>query len=349
MQAEMETPTDLLDDDGKLVQTGWAKQLLLNYNREKLGVGLTRLKEWDCYVVLNPEFALSLIIADVGYFGMATVEFIDFQSGREHAGIALRLLTRGKLNLPRTANRGDVEFRRGKKWVKFEVVDRGREGKERVLSFDFPRFKFDGHRGISGRVALHQPADLDTMVNVIPFRNPKHFVYVQKITCMPATGHVDVGGRRREFRGSENGSWGTLDWSRGVFPYRTEWWWAYASGRVGGVPLGFNVDYGFGTESSKCMLFHDGRGHHLDEVTYTWDGDDLGKPWVFTSNDGRVDLRLEPVHTQELSLNALVLSTKGCHAYGFYTGEVVLDDGTRVEIKRSDRLFGSAEHFRHRW
>ena len=105
------------------------------------------------------------------------------------------------------------------------------------------------------------------MVNVIPFRNPRHFVYVQKIVCMPALGEVNLGGEIYKFEGESNDSYASLDWSRGVFPYRTEWWWSYASGKVDGKYFGFNIDYGFGTESSKNMLFYEARATWT--VTYT--------------------------------------------------------------------------------
>ncbi len=267
-----------------------------------------------------------------------------------HGDIGLKLFTKGKLNLPPTADTGDVLFEKKAKWLKFEHDPQPERGIiNRVLSFEFPKFKWRGKRGIKGQITLEQPTNMDTMVNVIPFEDPKHFVYVQKIVDMPATGTVEVGDETHEFRGLENGSWGALDWSRGVFPYKTWWWWAYASGIVNNVPFGFNIDYGFGTEANKSMLFYDGTGHHLDEVTYTWDDEDLMKPWQFTSNDGRVNLQLEPVHKQKMNLNMLVLSTKTKHVYGWYTGEVVLDDGTTVKITKEDRLFGSAEHCRHKW
>ncbi|MHA1379332.1 MAG: DUF2804 domain-containing protein [Candidatus Helarchaeota archaeon] len=347
MQSEIIQESDLFDNNGELIQTGWAKRLLLNYNREKIRAISLRIKEWDCYTIMNPEFGMSLIISDIGYFGMATVDLRDFEHDTGCSGIALKLFTRGKLNLPRTADVGDVYFSKGNKWIKFEHNED--TGPNRILKFNFPKLKCKKQRGIHGEITLTKDSQLDTMVNVIPFKNPKHFVYVQKIMCMPARGTVYLGDEIYEFLGEKNNSWGALDWSRGVFPYKTEWWWAYASGIVNGVRFGMNIDYGFGTESNKCMLFYNGKGHHLNEVTYTWDKKDLMKPWKFTSNDGRVELELKPVHKHKLNLNALILSTKGYNVFGYYTGDVILDDGMKIHIDRDENLFGSAEYFKHRW
>ncbi|MFX0132735.1 MAG: DUF2804 domain-containing protein [Candidatus Hodarchaeota archaeon] len=348
MQSEIVKETDLFDAKGNLIQTGWAKRLLLNYNREKIRAKPIRIKEWDCYVILNPDFGLSLIVADVGYFGMGTVDWRDFKNNISQGDIALKFDTQGKMNLPRTADIGDVFFTEKKRWIKFE---RNKDTiPNRVLTFDFPKFKYEGHKGISGEITLYQDPKLDTMVNVIPFRNPKHFVYVQKIVCMPANGTVHLGGKTYEFLGEKNNSWCALDWSRGVFPVKTEWWWAFASGIVDGVHFGMNIDYGFGKNpSSKNMLFYDGQGHHLDKVTYTWDDKDLMKPWQFTSNDGRVELQLEPVHEHRLKMNVMLMYQEGTHVFGYYTGDVVLDDGTKIHIDRSDKLFGSAEYYDHGW
>lgn len=337
----------MFDSEGRLTETGWARRLLMNYNREQVRAGKLRLKEWDCYCILNPSFGLALIIADVGYFGMATVEWNDFSAREGQSCLAVKPFTRGSMNLPRTADYGDLFFAHKDNWIRFDRNDS--TGPRRELSFNFPGFVSGDQRGISGHISLYQDPGQDTMVNVIPFENPRHFVYVQKIVCMPATGTVQLGSVSREFLGTENNSWGALDWSRGVFPYRTKWWWAYASGIVNGKHFGFNIDYGFGTQSNKSMLFYDGRGHHLDKVTYTWDDTDLMKPWRFTSNDGRVSLSLEPVHMHNVNKNMLALSTKGIHVYGYYTGNVTLDDGTILKIDRSDNVFGSAEHFNHRW
>lgn len=360
-----------MDENGRLVQTGWARRLLLKYNRNRVAAGRLRLKEWDCYCVMNPRYKLTLIVADVGYFGMATIDWIDFEEKRQWSGGSVRLFTRGKLDLPPTADEGDVFYERKDASVAFlrdppadwagESLKEGmRPGDlpagpalpqrpERVLAFDFPKFKAGDARGIRGVVTLRQPPGMDTMVNVIPFENHRHFVYVQKVCCMPAVGVVEVGGETFQFAGEEDGSWGVLDWSRGVFPYRTRWWWSYCSGKVCGVPFGFNVDYGFGAESSKNMVFYDGKGHHLDEVTYEFDETDPMKPWTYTSNDGRFEATLDPVFYHETKVNALVLATAGVNAYGFVTGTVVLDDGTEVRVRPEDQLFASAEHYRHRW
>ena len=159
-----------------------------------------------------------------------------------------------------------MEFQKGNSWIKFKHLPGSLS--QRELTFDFPNYEFEGRKGISGRIVLTRDPKDDTMVNVIPFRNPRHFVYVQKIVCMPALGEVNLGGEIYKFEGESNDSYASLDWSRGDSIFR--WWWSYASGKVDGKYFGFNAGYGFGTESSKNMLFYEGKGHHMDDH-YTFD------------------------------------------------------------------------------
>jgi hypothetical protein len=118
---------------------------------------------------------------------------------------------------------------------------------------------------------------------------------------------------------------------------------------VGGVPFGLNIDYGFGTESSKSTIFHDGTGHHLDRARYTLDQSDPMKPWAFADDDGRVELTFRPVCIERGGTNFVILRMELLKAYGFFTGRVRLDDGRWIEIRESDRLFGSAEVVENHW
>ncbi|TFF88641.1 MAG: DUF2804 domain-containing protein [Promethearchaeota archaeon] len=341
MNNEIKESGNLFDKEGNLLENGWARKLILNYNKEDIRVGKKslRIKEWDCYCIVNESYCLTLIIADIGYFGMGTISWIDFKNQEQKNGGAIKLFTRGKLNMPPTADTGDVSFKRNKFKLNFK-----REGDYRVLSVANPGFCND--KGIEGEVKLYQDPEMDTMVNVIPFKNKKHFVYVQKVNCMPTSGSIRIGEDRYDF--SDKDTFSCLDWSRGVFPYKTSWYWGSASGIIDGKMVGFNIDYGFGDESvaSKNMIFHEGKGHKLDQITFHINKKDFMEPWRFTSNDGRFEMTLNPVYHEKTNLNLLFLKTSGHKVYGYYNGDLILDNGEKLHI---DNLFGFAENFHHRW
>lgn len=341
MQKVIVEEADILDDNGELIQTGWAKRLLLKYNRDKIKSSDLRIKEWDYYEITNQDYSLVLLIYDIGYFAQAQIDWVDFRKQFSTSSSKTILMSRGSLNFPPSSDEGDISFIKGNSKIIFE-----KKGNERIFTFNMPDF-MDG-QGISGKITLFQDPEMDTMVNVIPFKNKKHFVYAQKINCMPATGKVKIGGDEYEFS-EDNNSYACLDWSRGVFPYKVGWEWCTASGKVKGIPFGFNIDYGFGTESSKSMIFYDGKGHHLDEVVYKWDKKDLKKPWIFTSNDDRVNMKLEPVYLMICVFNVGFGKQDSTRLYGYFVGDVVLDDGKKIRIERSDNLLGFAEFDRYKW
>ncbi|MDE7208502.1 MAG: DUF2804 domain-containing protein, partial [Clostridia bacterium] len=67
MQNEIIEPTLLLGKDGNIIQPGYCKKLLYEYNREAITAKKSRIKEWDYYYISNKQFALCLTIADMGY------------------------------------------------------------------------------------------------------------------------------------------------------------------------------------------------------------------------------------------------------------------------------------------
>ena len=106
------------------------------------------------------------------------------------------------------------------------------------------------------------------------------FQFTSKQAALPAEGEVRVG--RRVFRFAGDDALACLDYGRGVWPYRTEWNWAAAHGRVGAHMLGLNLggrwtDFGGVTENGLVV---DGVLHKLEErVVFSHDGDDVRRPW----------------------------------------------------------------------
>ncbi|TFG05736.1 MAG: DUF2804 domain-containing protein [Promethearchaeota archaeon] len=350
MQYEIMEPSDLLDERGFLVQKGWARQLLLKYERKKVKSVLSsfRIKEWDCYEAMNDEYGISLIIADIGYFAMATVSFQDYRKKKNYNGGSFKLLSRGSLNLPPSADAGDAYFYGGH-IPSANRMSFVRDGDNIILKFDYPKFPDFEDLGAKGELTFYKNPTHDTMVNVIPFNNPRHFVYVQKANCMPVNGVVTIGESVYEFS-DKRGHYGCLDWTRSVFPYRVRWHWGSASGLYKGDPFGFNLDaglQGFGDESiaTKNMIFLNGKGHKIEFVTFHVPKN-IMDPWKFTSSDDRFEMVLHPVSYNRTNMNFGILKTGGFNVYGYYTGDVVLDNGDKLHI---DKLFGFAEEYGHRW
>lgn len=346
MRQQRLTPGPLLDADGTLAQAGWATREVRAYGRSQVAASRWRIKEWDYHCVLSDgadgPFGVALTVADIGYAGLLGVSWLDLAGRTEITENKLVPWPRGRMRMPASADSGDVVAHRGALRIEF----RHENGRRRLI-VDHPGF--DGGRGLAGELVLAQAdADADRTVIATPFpRAPKAFYYNQKINCLAARGSVTVGDRTHEFR--PESAFGVFDWGRGVWTYDNTWYWGSASGSVGGVPFGFNIGHGFGdtTAATENMLFHDGVAHKLDRVHFhrpagTYDG----APWRFTSSDERFEMDFEPILDRAADVNVLVVRSDQHQVFGRFTGHVVLDDGTRLEVTG---LLGFAEVVHNRW
>ena len=92
MQNELSETKPLLDNQGDLIQVGWARHPILDCNLEKASfypkilkpLQFSRVKRWDYYAVFTPERFFSATIANLGYAGNIFVYHLDFETGELH-------------------------------------------------------------------------------------------------------------------------------------------------------------------------------------------------------------------------------------------------------------------------
>lgn len=330
----------LHDSEGRLIDPGYATRELRRYDRSAIRAEPTRIKEWDYYCIIDPDFALALTVADNGYVGFLGASWMDLR-GRSFVNHgALIPEPMGTMALPASADHGDIVQTQDGVTMAFRHETGGRR-----LIVDAPGF--DEGRGLSADIRLDQPV-MDRMVIATPFSDDQHaFYYNQKINCMPASGRVNIGDQAHDFL-SET-SFAVLDWGRGVWTYDNVWYWGSASGIVGGRPFGFNIGYGFGDTStaSENMVFVDGRAHKIDQVIFHMpEGAPDSGPWCFTSNDGRFEMDFRPAVNRWAKVDAGLVKTEQDQVFGWFSGRVILDDGKALDIHD---LPGFAEKVWNRW
>ena len=220
--------------------------------------------------------------------------------------------------MPASSSEGKVGYHDKRLRLEFRA-ERGK----RMISCDFKDF-YQG-KPFFCEIALEQPR-MDSIVMATPWQGRNAFYYNQKINCMPAEGYMSFGDVTYWF--SPKKDYGTLDWGRGVWTYDNTWYWGSGNGTVGGKPFGFNIGYGFGDTSAATenILFYDGKGHKLDDVTFHIPEGDYMKPWTFSSSDGRFEMEFEPVLDRSASLSAFLVSSDQHQVFGRMSGRAVLDD-----------------------
>lgn len=351
MQHRITERKALLDGAGKLTERGYATELVLEYDRSAIKGGSTRIKEWDYYLITDGRVGVALTIADNSYMGLDSISFLDFEKPWERTKSPMRIFPMGKTGFPATSEKGDVEMFGKDYFLSFK-----NDGSKRVLTFKMD--DFHAKEPIRGEIVLanqkkgrtDEPADSIVVATPFPGKETA-FYYNQKINCLPASGYVEVYGRKHEF--SPDTAFGCLDWGRGVWTYKNTWYWGSASGLHQDVPFGFNIGYGFGDTSaaSENVLFYDGKAHKLSQVTFHIPKDAKGKelyeePWRFSSDDGRFEMDFEPVIDRASNTDFGVLCSKQHQVFGRFSGKAVLDDGTALELKD---FFGFAEKVFNKW
>ena len=326
---------ELLDKDGKLLESGWATQPLLKFNPSNAGKGWHRCKWWDFYGIVNEDFNFNFALADLGYFSLIGYNFLDFTKPKSHKWGTVKLLTRGNLGLPNSSREGKYTISTR---LAGDVTIERPENKH-IITLD--------SKPMQANIELTDDPAKDSMVVATGYgEDPTQFYYNHKKNLIPAQGTLEFKGNTYEITPED--TYGHYDWGRGIWPYKTKWYWATGAGWVDRHEVWFNIGYGFGDLSNHTenMVFYDGKVHKLDKVTFHPSKAKSKEPWQFTSNDNRLNLTLKPIVDISGGMNIGFLMTKSNLVHGVYSGTLILDDGTPIEI---EHMHGHAEIIKYRW
>lgn len=339
MQRRIVTPGPLHDENGRLIETGYATELIKTYDRSRIAVRPWRIKEWDYYAVCCDRFALALTIDHNGYMTMDSISLLDFETNSQVTTSRINLPAFAKRSLPPTSVKGDIRVSGKDYELAFE-----NDGTVRRLSGRMDRFS--GQDIIDFDLTLTD-APAESMVIVTPYKDhPEAFYYNQKINCMRASGYMEFDGKRYTFDPSTD--FGTLDWGRGVWTYDNTWYWGSGNCDLGGNAFGFNIGYGFGNTkaATENVLFYNGKVHKLDDITFHIPQSGYMDPWTFTSSDGRFEMDFVPVLDRAANLDFKILISDQHQVFGKISGTAILDDGTKITI-RDVMCFAEKVHNRY--
>lgn len=317
----------LLDVNGNVANPGYCVTGNYIYKRSDIKANPMRIKEWDFYQISDDRYTMQMNYSDVSYAGFGKFTVFDRLTGERVNAVGLDLLTNGRYNLPE-CDEVDHEMRCKKKDFDFkiEVV-----GEKRYLTLDATTKK---HGKIEASFELVCPKKLEYLMMAVPFKKVKHFYLNKKMNCMPAKGYVKFGDKVWDF--DAKCAFGVLDWGRGVWPHKCNWYWGNGSAYLpDGKIFGFEIGWGFGKMDAftENTLFYDGKAHKIEKITLKKDKKDLMKPWVFSSSDGRFEMTMIPEYDNYNASGFKNLFGMHCHqVHGKWSGYVILDDGTKLEI-----------------
>ncbi len=345
-QTEYTEETPLLASDGTLLAKGWARKNFFTYDRYASKPAL-RKKEWDFYQVVNDRFLAQVSFANIAIGGYVGAKLVDWRSGEIIADVTSIFL--GGTNKYILPAKGDVPnyFKAtvGKAEVEFDTKET-----YRTLCFKAP---YKG-KTVECNFKMEIMPGLENITTVLPFENhPTRYFMTTKQNCMPCEGTFVSGNEVYEF--SKENSYCILDWGRVNTPYSMVWYWCNGTTRLidengNGHIFGIEATWAIGDESNatETCIFYDGKVHKVGAVDLETfpKPDKYMKPWKFISEDERFNLVMTPVFDHHTDLNGLV-ARMHCHQVcGFCNGNVILDDGTKLEIKDMPVF---CEYVENRW
>lgn len=334
MQHEVTKSLRLLSDEGVLNESGWARSEVWTYNWEQIAAPWYRIKEWDYYLFTTEHFGIALTISDLGYIGLLSASFIDFDNKCELTKSDLELFPKGKkYGLGASVRDGDAHCKTKNMSLTYKMTEKGRH-----IKLNFPEFDKENHKGLYVDLDVTEP-EVEPLYIASSWPEKKtSFYYNCKKNCFCATGKVEYGTKR--FLINKGECYGALDWGRGVWTYDNTWYWGTGNGQVNGEVFGMNLGYGFSDRSAATenALYYKGKIHKLENVCFNIPMDEAGnrlylENWTVTSDENRLEGVFVPILDRSATMDFKIIASEQHQVFGRFTGKAVMDDGEVLEIK----------------
>lgn len=307
--------------------TGWAKKLILQYDKDDSRAFRFQIRERDSYYIYNDKCALQLSVACRGKDVQVSASLADFEKGIKHSGFIKKGKTVSSFHMPLSSDTGDVTYTDRRVGMKFS-----RASNTRFIKCEFINF-IDG-RTLYVNLTLSEHTK-DTLVNVIPFDNKKSaFIYKQFMPCMTVSGIVRCGGDEYNF--DKSNSFAVLNWSRSCLPKCKEHFTFYASGMNRDYDFAINFSSGIGNEKrgSQNAVFINGEITKLGfvKIEHSKTTRRLEKPWYITDDESKVDIVFTPIITTQTDSAMAVEMDDRMIIYGTMSGNIYEDNRLNISL-----------------
>lgn len=335
VQTKVEGKEDLVDSKGQLLRKGYSTKMDFIYNRDKVKKNRFNLKEWNFYQVEKGDYVLQLTIGHVSYMCSVTATLLNIATGDRKVLNQLKLFEIPSLDLDPEED-SLVEYKAKDFTMTFKV-----EGDKRNLTVKGSNKDF---KDVDISIALENDKDNDKMVIATPFSKKKQFYLNYKENYYKVEGHVKFDDLEVDMTDAN----ALLDWGRGIWPYRHEWYWGNLSSTLqGNTEFGFNIGWGFGNlhDATENMYFINRKAYKVGALTVTRDEKDLTSTWHLEDKEGLLSLDFVPTF-DNYTQNKFVVVDTHCHQlYGKFTGRVKQGE-SYLEFKD---LPAFIEHAENRW
>lgn len=334
MQNQIVNKTKLLDDKGHLIKKGYATKMNFIYNKENVKSFPLKLKEWNFYQFIKDTYSLQLTIGHVSYACSINATLIDLRNGNRHEIGAFKLLKTPKLDLDPEGYSYN-EYKDENLFMSFEVFE-----EKRIL---IVKGKNEKYKDVEIRLDIENDINNEKMVIATPFKKKNQFYLNYKENYYKVIGFVKFDNEEINF----DNATGLIDWGRGVWPYKHEWFWGNLTSHIDNVPFGFNIGWGFGDLSfaTENMFFYNKKAYKLGHLKVSRNESNYMDPWHLIDENGDMELFFTPIYDNYTFNKILFVNTHCDQVYGYFKGYIKVNN-KKIEF---DNILAFIEHAINKW
>jgi len=303
------------------------------------GLRRSRLKEWQHFAVIHPDFYLSVALVDAKIVCSSWVFVHDRRTSTSFEHV--RKLRPGGFSLAETL--WDARARFAGPGYEISLHNNLKQGLH-TLSLNIEE---DGDRpAVSGELVLHEQLDaVQPLVAMLPI-DARRPLYTHKAP-LPCEGKLDIRGEAVSFERDRDLT--LIDVHKAYYPRKTFWRWAtFAAMDSQGTAIGVNLTHNVvkkDEEINENAIWYGSSLSRLGPARFEVPDDPM-EPWTVRTTDGRAELTLEPSGLRSEDFNMLVARSRYTQPIGLYSGFLIDDSGRRHEISSA---WGVAEDHMVTW
>ena len=286
MQREITTKCNVFEDNGEVLQAGWAKSSVFEYNSEQSKTA-GKHSERDCYFINNGEVSLYLSVENFGLEFAVKIAVADLKKGGVISDCVVKKLVLFKKELPEAGNKG--EFLYTDKRLQLQLTN---TADSRFLKCDF--IDFGGLKNLYFNINLKK-TDGESLNELAPFeRNRKYFYLKRFVPKFVASGVIRVGGL--EYTLNEKNTRAYFDWTRFSKPRKHNYQRLSADCIIDGKRFALCLasrvgDNRYGNEN---CFFIDGKLEKLSQINVKGTSGRLDRPFYFKAGYSALDITFKP-------------------------------------------------------
>lgn len=368
-QNEVNSAGPLLNNQGQLIDIGWARYPLKEFNIDKVHMPYFnkiftlkfQIKKWDFFSIMTKKMIILVAIADVGYLGNSFIHIYDLEANKKFF-IDKDILP---FNVPKfhhdscnlTLNE-EFKYQDSDYFLSYMDDESNSSPNSEVLK---RKIRFSAttwnNEVVKGEFYVTKPKTYENIVMLSPLSDDaKRFFYNVKSYNMPVKGELEIAGTKILF--TEDIASAGMDYGRGIWNYNTFWLWGSANGFLpDGRRFGLNLGGGFQSfnksNATEDSAFLDGKIIKLNVAKYEFDEQETdfeNKKWTFKTESqtepGSCNIEFQRKYINIKKTDVYVLKSQIRQYFGSYSGWVIDSTGKKIEFKD---LVGLAEAHRSRW